>query len=88
MLPKAGVFAHYQADVVAHNIAAEIKGSRSRKAFDGRGYCFVEMGYGKAGFDSGNFYTEPQPTVRLRKPGRLWHWGKILFEKWWLWRWF
>ncbi|MFZ3062155.1 MAG: FAD/NAD(P)-binding oxidoreductase, partial [Actinomycetota bacterium] len=34
MLPKAGVFAHYQADVVAHNIAAEIKGSRSRKAFD------------------------------------------------------
>lgn len=88
ILPKAGVFAHYEANVVAHNIAAQIKGSESRKAFDGRGYCFVELGYGKAGFASGNFYTEPQPVVGLRNPGRRWHWGKILFEKWWLWRWF
>lgn len=88
MLPKAGVVAHYEADVVAHNIAAKIRGGEARKTFDGRGYCFVELGYDKAGFASGNFYIEPQPQVRLRKPGRLWHWGKILFEKWWLWRWF
>jgi len=24
---------------------------------------------------------------KLRKPGCLWHWAKIAFEKGWLWRW-
>ncbi len=38
MLPKAGVFAHHQAEVVAHNIAAEITGGPTRKVFDGHGY--------------------------------------------------
>jgi len=86
-LPKAGVFAHYQADVVAHNIAAKING-RAKKEFDGRGSCFLEIGNGKAGYASGNFYTKPKPVVKLRKPSRFWHWGKVVFEKWWLWRWF
>ena len=87
-LPKAGVFAHYQADVVAHNIEAKIKGVSSRKEFDGRGACFIELGDGKAGYATGNFYTEPKPVVNLKKPSRLRHWQKVLFEKWWLWRWF
>jgi len=87
-LPKAGVFAHFQADVVAHNIAAKINGVSTKKEFDGRGYCFVEMGNGMAGYASGNFYSEPKPVVNLKKPSRIWHWNKILFEKWWLWKWF
>jgi len=87
-LPKAGVFAHYQADVVAHNIEAKIKGASSKKEFDGRGACFIELGDGRAGYATGNFYTEPKPVVNLKKPSRLRHWQKVLFEKWWLWRWF
>jgi len=87
MLPKAGVFAHYEAEVVAHNIVADIEGG-SKTEFDGRGYCFLETGYGKAGFASGNFYTAPTTTVKLRSPSRIWHLGKILFEKYWMWRWF
>lgn len=87
-LPKAGVFAHFQADVVAHNIAAEINGNTSRKEFDGLGYCFIELGDGRAGYASGNFYANPKPALSIRKPRRLWHWGKILFEKWWFWKWF
>jgi len=87
-LPKAGVFAHFQAAVVAHNIAAKIKGVSPNKEFDGRGYCFIELGDGRAGFASGNFYAEPEPVVNLKKPRRMWHWGKVLFEKWWLWKWF
>jgi len=86
-LPKAGVFAHYQAEVVTHNIVADIQGG-SKTEFDGRGYCFLETGYGKAGFASGNFYTAPTTTVKLRSPSRIWHLGKILFEKYWMWRWF
>ena len=87
-LPKAGVFAHFQADIVAYNIAAKIKGESSKKEFDGKGYCFIELGDGRAGYASGNFYKEPKPEVNLKKPSRFWHWGKVLFEKWWLWKWF
>ncbi len=88
MLPKAGVFAHAEAEVVAHNIAAELTGRGAPAAFDGVGYCFVEMGDGVAAYAKGNFYAEPAPAIRLRAPGRLWHWGKIYFEKWWLRHWF
>lgn len=38
MLPKAGVFAHAQAEAVAHNISAEITGGATRRLFDGSGY--------------------------------------------------
>lgn len=87
-LPKAGVFAHAQAETVARNIAAEWLGDPARRRFDGHGQCFVETGDGRAGVGYGNFYGEPRPDVRLRAPGRLWHWAKVAFEKWWLFRWF
>lgn len=87
-LPKAGVFAHYEAEAVARNIAAELEGSKPSHAFNGQGYCFLEMGSGQAGFAGGNFYAEAGPQIRMRRPGFHWHWGKILFERWWLSRWF
>ncbi len=37
MLPKTAVFPHGQAEVVARNIAAEVKGDRGRWAFRWRG---------------------------------------------------
>lgn len=43
-LPKAGVFAHDEAETVARNIAAEIQGRNPEHTFDGHGYCFLEMG--------------------------------------------
>jgi sulfide:quinone oxidoreductase len=87
-LPKAGVFAHFEAVVVAKQIVAAVSGKESHAEFDGRGYCWIELGDGRAGFAGGNFYTEPDPQVKMRRPGRLLHWGKIAFEKWWLTRWF
>jgi sulfide:quinone oxidoreductase len=87
-LPKAGVFAHYQASVVADNIASGIQGGTARKEFGGRGYCFLETGRGMAGYGSGNFYGEPQPAVTFGRPNRLWRFAKVLFEKWWLRHWF
>lgn len=82
--PKAGVFAHAQAEVVSANIATAWTGRGKRHAFDGRGQCFLETGDGRAGLAAGNFYGEPVPLVKLRQPSRLWHWGKVLFEKRWL----
>jgi sulfide:quinone oxidoreductase len=84
MLPKAGVFAERQAHLVAENLASELLGDGQARDWDGRGSCFIELGYGKAGYASGNFYAEPKPLVRPRKPRRLWHWGKVLLEKYWL----
>jgi sulfide:quinone oxidoreductase len=87
-LPKAGVFAHGQAEVVAKNIARAVTGKGKAASFDGDGKCFIETGDGKAGFGDGNFYAEPVPTMKLHKPGRKWHAAKVLFEKDWLRRWF
>jgi sulfide:quinone oxidoreductase len=83
-LPKAGVFAHGQALIVAHNIASQIAGSPSAESFCGGGYCMLEAGEDMAGFAFGDFFGEPAPQVHLRKMGRSWHLGKVLFEKWWL----
>jgi sulfide:quinone oxidoreductase len=83
-LPKAGVFAHGQAEVVARNLACAWTGRGKPTRFSGHGGCFLEAGDGKAGYGSGDFYAEPTPQVRLRRPGWWWHLGKVLFEKRWL----
>lgn len=87
-LPKAGVFAHGQAEVVARNIASEWTNKNKKKSFDGHGKCFIEIGNHRAGVGSGNFYAEPTPFVQMKPPGIRWHIGKIFFEKYWLWKWF
>jgi len=56
--------------------------------FDGHGECFIEIGEGKVGFGSGNFYAEPAPEIKLRQPSRSLHLGKVAFEKYWLSEWF
>ncbi len=87
-LPKAGVFAHAEAEVVAKNIARAITGKGKPAAFNGEGECFIETGDGKAGIGRGNFYAEPVPQVKIHPPGRRGHAAKVLFEKDWLRRWF
>ena len=85
-LPKAGVLAHNEAEVLAHNIAQEITGRGAPRRFAGDGSCFIETGDGRAGFGSGNFYADPAPAIRLRPPSAWLHWGKVAYEKYWLWR--
>ena len=83
LLPKAGVFAHAEALVVARRIAAE-RDRSAVPAFDGLGYCWVETGGGKAAFAAGDFYAKPAPRIDLRAPGASWHLGKVLFERAWI----
>ena len=87
-LPKAGVFAHFQSEVVAHAIEAKMRGLIPKKEFEGKGSCFIELGGGRAGFASGDFYAVPRPVVHMKNPSRILHWKKLLFEKWWFWKWF
>ncbi len=84
MLPKAGVFAHDQAKVVARRIAAEIAGVQAQDVFGGDGYCMLEAGEDVAGFAYGDFFAKPSPQIQLRQMGQTWHVGKVLFEQWWL----
>jgi sulfide:quinone oxidoreductase len=84
MLPKAGVFAHAHAQVVARRIAAHICGSQPQDTFCGDGYCMLEAGEDLAGFAFGNFFAQPSPQVQIKEIGKAWHLGKVLFEKWWL----
>jgi sulfide:quinone oxidoreductase len=86
-LPKAGVFAEAEADIVAANIAAELTGRPATSTFDGSGACFVELGDGQAAFATGSFYDPDGPQIRLRRPGRHWHLAKVAFEKYWMRRW-
>ena len=87
-LPKAGVIAHHEAEVVANNLVHEITGKGSPSVFTGNGACFLETGDGKAGFGTGNFYAEPRPEIKLKPPGQILHWGKVIYEKYWLYKWF
>jgi sulfide:quinone oxidoreductase len=86
-LPKSGVFAHGQAEVVARNIAAIIAGKDPIWAFGGQGACFMETGNGRGVYIVGNYYADP-PEVKFHGPSRFRHWTKVGFERLWLWRWF
>lgn len=87
-LPRAGVFAHAQAEAVVKTIGRAITGRGRPGTFDGHGECFIETGDGKAGFGKGNFYAEPRPQIAMSPPGWHWHAAKVGFEKYWLRRWF
>jgi sulfide:quinone oxidoreductase len=87
MLPKAGVFAHAQALVVARRIAADVRGEAATATFCGDGFCMLEAGEDLAGVAFGDFFHQPSPDVHVKPIGKAWHLGKVLFEKWWLTPW-
>jgi sulfide:quinone oxidoreductase len=69
-VPKAGIFAEGQAKVVAQEIIDEIKNNTPviPAAYNGQGFCFVEVGNNLAGFVEADFYHEGGPKVRLESP--------------------
>ena len=83
-LPKAGVFAHSQAITASEIVASRILGKEPKEIFCGDGFCMLEAGEDIAGFAYGDFYATPHPDVKLKRLGKIWHLGKVLFEKWWL----
>jgi sulfide:quinone oxidoreductase len=87
-LPKAGVFAHRQAEIVSHNIASEIRGKGKPKAYDGSGECFLMTGGNLAGFVKGTWFAEPHPDIKFHSPSRALYAERVLFEKYWMRHWF
>jgi len=46
-ISKAGSTAHFESDVVADNLIAEIKEGHSARDYDGKVMCFIETGFDK-----------------------------------------
>lgn len=84
-LPKAGIFAEAEAKVVSQQIIDEITNNNNNKSqnprFDGKGYCFMEIGGKKAGFIDADFYNEAGPTTRLESPSEESYHRKVDFER-------
>ena len=88
-IPKAGIFAEGEAKVVSQQIIDEIKNNNncnnSKKPhtskFDGKGFCFMEVGNKKAGYIEADFYNEGGPTVKLEPPSDELYQKKVDFER-------
>jgi sulfide:quinone oxidoreductase len=83
-IPKAGVFAEAQAKVVSQQILNDIQNNRdnlSSSKFDGKGFCFMEVGDKKAGYISTDFYNEAGPVTLLEPPSKDSYEKKLDFEK-------
>ena len=82
-IPKAGIFAEREANAVSQQIINEIVNNKSNKAprFDGKGFCFMEIGDKKAGYIDADFYNEAGPTTRLDPPSEELYQKKLEFER-------
>lgn len=86
---KAGSVAHFQADVVVHNILREMAGREAEPHADGHTNCFIETGHGKAVLIDFNYEVQPVPgkfpipvigPMTLLKETWLNHLGKLAFK--------
>jgi sulfide:quinone oxidoreductase len=86
---KAGSVAHFQAEVVVHNVLREITGKESEPLADGHANCFIETGFGKAILVDFNYDIQPVPgrfpvpgigPMTLLAESRMNHLGKLAFK--------
>jgi sulfide:quinone oxidoreductase len=79
-LSKAGSTAHFEAPIVAERIAAAVLGREpagKHASYEGKVMCFFEIGDGKGTLLQFDYEHPPKPP----KPNRVWHLGKIVFNK-------
>lgn len=84
ILPKAGIFAEGEAKVVSQQIINEIINNNKQvhpPKFDGKGFCFMEVGNKKAGYIDADFYNEAGPITRLESPSDESYQRKLDFER-------
>jgi sulfide:quinone oxidoreductase len=79
-LSKAGSTAHFEAPIVAERVAAAVQGRTPEgkdASYTGKVMCFFEVGDGKGTLLQFDYDHPPKPP----KPNRMWHLGKIVFNK-------
>lgn len=80
-MPKAGIFAEGMAKVVAQEIIDEVNGARPAASYDGRGYCFIEVGGRTAGYVDADFFNAAGPLLKLEPPSSQNYEKKQEFER-------
>jgi sulfide:quinone oxidoreductase len=74
---KTGSAAHFEAEVVAENIASVIKTGVPVRQYDGRVYCFIEAGYDRATYNAFDYVNLPD----LKPPSKSIHWFKMAYNQ-------
>lgn len=80
--PKTGAAAHFQALVVAENIAREMQGQNKSRLYGGKSLCVVEVG--ATAFSYFGDLDKPTPKPLIMPESRLWLAGKVAVERVWL----
>ncbi|SKB65323.1 sulfide:quinone oxidoreductase [Salegentibacter holothuriorum] len=83
VLPKIGVFARQQGEVVAHNISRKMSNQEPDQIFVPEGKYFIEAGEGKASESGGKFSGEENKEVKMKDPAQWSHFSKWWDEKFW-----
>lgn len=74
---KTGSAAHFQAEVIADNIASMVKIGAPVRDYDGKVYCFIETGHNSATYAMFNYQNPPD----LKEPNKPMHWFKMSYNK-------
>ncbi len=74
---KTGSAAHFEAEVIAENIASIVKIGTPVKEYDGKVYCFIEAGHDKATYAMFNYLNPPD----LKSANKSMHWFKMSYNK-------
>ena len=73
---KTGSAAHFEAEVVAENIASILKIGTPVREYDGKVYCFIESGHDRATYAMFNYLNPPD----LKPPNQSMHWFKVSYN--------
>ncbi len=74
---KTGSAAHFEAEVIAENIASIIKIGTPVRDYDGKVYCFIEAGHDRATYAMFNYLNPPD----LKPPSKPMHWFKMAYNQ-------
>jgi sulfide:quinone oxidoreductase len=74
---KTGSAAHFQAEVVADNIASLVKIGAPVREYDGKVYCFIEAGHDRATYAMFNYLNPPD----LKPANKSMHWFKMSYNQ-------
>ena len=76
-ISKAGSTAHFEAEVLAENLASLVKIGAPVRDYDGKVFCFIEAGKDRATYAMFNYNNPPDP----KPPTKSIHWFKMAYNQ-------
>jgi len=76
-ISKSGAAAHFEAKVVAKNVAARLRGQTPTARYGGRVFCFFDAGFRRASALRFDYGHSPPPMAVSRR----WYLGKMLMNR-------